>query len=153
LSLFTTSLIISKRLALPTKSLLNLWTFCFTGDLKPLDHWIDAIEDATLMFSDQQFVAGLAFLPLDIRSLAVYYWQIVVYLAWFSSFIHLATLTAQRNFFHGQQTLHILHGLHHSAPYRFPPTYRICLRQHSSVLNKGCWVNKNIAIQSMVGAW
>jgi hypothetical protein len=84
LSLFTTSLIISQRLALPTKSLLNRWKFCFNGDLKPLDHWIDAIEDATLMFSDQQFVVGLAFLSLDIRSLAVYYWQIVVYLAWFS---------------------------------------------------------------------
>jgi len=153
LSLFTTSFIISQRLALQTKSLFYLWKFCFNGDLKPLAHWTGAIEDATLIFSDQQFVAGLAFLSLDICSLAVYYWQIVVYLAWFSPLIHLSTLTAQRNFFHSQQTLHIVHGLHHSASYQFPPTYWICFRQHSNILNKGCWVNKNIAIQNMVGAW
>jgi hypothetical protein len=84
---------------------LNLWKFCFNRDLKPLDDWIDSIEDATVMFSDLQLVAGLAFLSVDIRSLAVYYWQIVVYLGWLSSLFHLITLTAQRNFFRDQQTL------------------------------------------------
>lgn len=58
---------------------------------------------AVLMFSDQQLVTGTALLASGYTQLScglsAYHWQIVVYLAWFSSLAHLTTLTALRQFF------------------------------------------------------
>ena len=62
-----------------------------------------SLGKAVLMFSDQQIVTGIALLASgysQLRSgLDAYHWQIIVYLAWFSSFTHLTTLTVLRNYF------------------------------------------------------
>ena len=71
--------------------------------------WTEAIETAVLMFSGQQLVTGIGILVSGYSqvhcSLLIYHWQIVVYLAWFSSPTHLTTLTAMRMFFREQPTL------------------------------------------------
>src|SRR5450756_2077760 len=76
----------------------NLWKFFFDRDMKPSEQWINAIEDAILMFSDQQLVTGIGILVSGYTqlhcSLSIYHWQIIVYLAWFSSLTHMTTLTA-----------------------------------------------------------
>ena len=59
---------------------------------------------AVLSSSDQQVLTGLAILisgyvQLGCRGLAVYHWQIVVDLAFFSSVTHLTTLTCLRTYF------------------------------------------------------
>ena len=65
---------------------------------------------AVLSFSDQQVLIGLAilisgYIQLGCRGLAVYHWQIVVDLAFFSLVTHLTTLTYLRTYF---QTRNIL---------------------------------------------
>ncbi len=61
------------------------------------------LRRAVLMFSDQQVVTGIALLSsgyAQLKSgLGTYHWQILVYLAWFSSLTHLATLTVLRKYF------------------------------------------------------
>ena len=54
------------------------------------------------MFGDQQLVTGLAilgsvFTQLN-KGISAYHWQIVVYLAWFSSLTHLSLLTVLRSY-------------------------------------------------------
>lgn len=61
------------------------------------------MEASVLMFSDTQAIAGMSillcgYLQLD-EGLSSYHWQMVISLAWFSSFTHLATLTALRGYF------------------------------------------------------
>ena len=55
------------------------------------------------MFSDQQVVTGIALLASGYAQLKSgiesYHWQILVYLAWFSSLTHLTTLTILRQYF------------------------------------------------------
>lgn len=62
-----------------------------------------SLGKAVLMFSDQQIVTGIALLASGYSQLPsgldAYHWQIIVYLAWFSSFTHLTTLTVLRNYF------------------------------------------------------
>jgi hypothetical protein len=85
----------------------NLWLISKCP--KPPQKWSDAIETAVLMFSDQQLVTGIGILVSGYTqlscSLSTYHWQIVVYLAWFSSLTHLTTLTALREFFRENPTL------------------------------------------------
>lgn len=65
--------------------------------------WKKPLGKAVLIFSDQQIVTGIALLASGYSQLPsgldAYHWQIVVYLAWFSSFTHLTTLTVLRNYF------------------------------------------------------
>ena len=65
-----------------------------------------------LTFSDQQIITGIALLTSgfsQLRSgLAVYYWQLTVDLAWFSSITHLTTLTCLRYYFQERQGLKVL---------------------------------------------
>ena len=65
-----------------------------------------------LTFSDQQIITGIALLTSgysQLRSgLAVYYWQLTVDLAWFSSITHLTTLTCLRYYFQQRQGLKFL---------------------------------------------
>ena len=79
---------------------------------RPSEEWSKAIEAAVLTFSDQQVITGIAILISgysQLRSgLAVYYWQLTVDLAWFSSVTHLTTLTCLRYFFQERQGLKIL---------------------------------------------
>ena len=65
---------------------------------------------AVLSFSDQQVLTGLAILisgyvQLGCQGLAVYHWQIVVDLAFFSSVTHLTTLTCLRTYFQTRNLL------------------------------------------------
>ena len=87
----------------------GLWKSIISDRAKPTEHWSIAIEAAVVMFSDQQLVTGIGILVSGYTqiscSLSTYHWQIVVYLAWFSSLTHLTTLTALREFFRKQPTL------------------------------------------------
>lgn len=72
--------------------------------------WREIIEDVTLSLSDQQLVTGLAILIAGYyemlnNNLSVYHWNIVVYLAWMSSAVHIASLTLLQNVFTEQRTL------------------------------------------------
>ena len=63
------------------------------------------------MFSDQQAVTGIALLASGFAQLnngiESYHWQVVVYLAWFSSLTHLTTLTILRQYF---RVYHVARG-------------------------------------------
>ena len=56
-----------------------------------------ALRRIVLMFSDQQAATGIALLASGYAqlssSISNYHWQMLVYLAWFSSLTHLTTLT------------------------------------------------------------
>lgn len=79
---------------------------------RPSEGWTKAIEAAVLTFSDQQVITGIAILVSGYSqlrtSLAVYYWQLTVNLAWFSSITHLTTLSYLRYYFQERQGLKIL---------------------------------------------
>lgn len=68
--------------------------------------WAQASEKATLMFSDQQLITGIAILGGGYSKLRngiqAYHWQIIVDLAWFASCTHLATMTTLRQYFRGR---------------------------------------------------
>lgn len=78
----------------------NLWR---KARSKPAETWEPLLRTAVLMFSDQQSVTGIAILASGYAQLScglsVYHWQMTVYLAWFSSLTHLATLTVLRQYF------------------------------------------------------
>ena len=65
--------------------------------------WESTFRTAILMMSDQQIVTGIALLISGYVQLpcglSAYHWQIIVYLAWFSSLTHLTTLTILRKYF------------------------------------------------------
>lgn len=72
--------------------------------------WRNIIEKVVISVSDQQLVTGLAILApgyyeiMD-NNLSVYHWQIVVYLAWLSSAVHIASLTLLRDVFNNNPNL------------------------------------------------
>lgn len=70
---------------------------------KPAKTWESTLRTAVLMFSDQQLVTGIALLISGYAQLrcglSSYHWQMIVYLAWFSSLTHLTTLTILRQYF------------------------------------------------------
>ena len=86
-----------------------LRTLCTTSTLKPSRVWEPALRRAVLSFSDQQLVTGIALLASGYSQLSyglsAYHWQIVAYLAWFSSVTHMATLTALRQYFRDHPAL------------------------------------------------
>ncbi|PVH77883.1 hypothetical protein DL98DRAFT_534304 [Cadophora sp. DSE1049] len=72
--------------------------------------WVNRISNASkekmeklvLVLSDQQLIGGLAmlvsgFLQLNSK-ISSYHWQMTIYLVWFSTFTHLATLTMLRRY-------------------------------------------------------
>ena len=87
----------------------RLWKSLFGNRPKPSLKWSESIEAAVLMFSDQQLVTDIGILMsgyLQLKcALSTYHWEIVVYLAWFSSLTHLITLATSRAFFREQPTL------------------------------------------------
>lgn len=66
----------------------------------PSKKWVEALQNAILIYSDLQVVTGIATLASGYSQLpcglASYHWQITVDLAWFSSVTHLTTLTCLR---------------------------------------------------------
>ena len=78
----------------------TLWSW---HRFKPAKTWEPTLRAAVLMFSDQQIVTGIALLLSGYVQLAcglsVYHWQMIIYLAWFSSLTHLTTLTILRQYF------------------------------------------------------
>lgn len=75
---------------------------CFRANSnKSGDDWKKLMDKVILVFSDQQLITGLAiliaaFFGLATNDLDTYHWQIVIYLAWMSSMVHLITLTFLR---------------------------------------------------------
>lgn len=72
--------------------------------------WREVIEIVTLNLSDQQLVTGLAILIAGYyealtNGLSVYHWNIVVYLAWMSSAVHIASLTLLKDVFNKRPKL------------------------------------------------
>ena len=69
---------------------------------RPSKIWEPFLRKAILVYSDTQLVTGLALLGSLFAQLCVdlpsYYWQIGVYLAWFSSHTHLTSITILRRF-------------------------------------------------------
>lgn len=66
--------------------------------------WSGVLATAMLSLSDQQLVTGLAILIAGFYGmfndwLDIYHWTIVVYLAWLSSAVHIASLTLLRDVF------------------------------------------------------
>ena len=87
----------------------ELLAFCTRKKFDPsstssLKTWKPAIEKIIMTFSDQQIITGLAILASGYSQLScggvdTYHWQIMVFLAWFSSLTHLTTLTILRHYF------------------------------------------------------
>ena len=79
-----------------------------TARFDPARLWEPTFRTAVLMFSDQQIVTGIALLASGYAQLScglsAYHWQMIVYLAWFSSLTHLTTLTVLRQYFRENQT-------------------------------------------------
>ena len=74
--------------------------------------WAPTIHKSIMMLSDQQLVTGIAILAggysqLPCGRISLYHWQLVVYLAWFSSLTHLTTLTVLRQYFREHPTIRI----------------------------------------------
>jgi hypothetical protein len=72
--------------------------------------WREVLEGVILSYSDQQLVTGLAILVAGYyemfnNNLSLYHWNIVVYLAWMSSAVHIASLTLLRDIFNRRPTL------------------------------------------------
>lgn len=70
-------------------------------DRNHADPWREILEKTMLSLSDQQLVFGLAvlvegFCEMVREDLSLYHWNMVVYLAWLSSSVHIASLTMLR---------------------------------------------------------
>ncbi|KAK2768541.1 ADP-ribosylation factor GTPase activating protein, ER-Golgi transport [Arachnomyces sp. PD_36] len=70
-------------------------------------HALEKVARSILLMSDQQMITGIAILTSgyfelcdgnSFSGIISYDWQIVIYLAWFSSLTHLTTLTALRTY-------------------------------------------------------
>ncbi|GAB7334996.1 hypothetical protein MBLNU13_g06862t2 [Cladosporium sp. NU13] len=75
--------------------------------------WRNIIEKVVISVSDQQLVTALAILAAGYyeimnNNLSVYHWQIVVYLAWLSSVVHIESLTLLRDVFNNNPNLRSL---------------------------------------------
>ena len=81
---------------------------CSTG-------WSHALEKATIVFSDQQIITGIAIMTAGYANLdpgageqpalSVYHWHILTYLAWMSSNVHLTTLSVLRGWLRQNKVL------------------------------------------------
>lgn len=70
------------------------------------------MEKSVLLLSDTQLVTGLAILIAGFSQLScgisTYHWQIIVYIAWFSSFTFLSAVVFLDNFFHSNKSLRLI---------------------------------------------
>ncbi|KAF2019289.1 ArfGap-domain-containing protein [Aaosphaeria arxii CBS 175.79] len=79
---------------------------------KPKRRFEFALEKAVLLLSDTQLVTGLAILVSGYSQLdcgmSAYHWQLMIYIAWFSSFSFLAAMAFLEGYFQTNSTLRIL---------------------------------------------
>ena len=112
-----------------------------------------ALQSAVLTFSDLQVLLGISILVSGHSQLhcglAVYHWQLIVDLAWFSSITHLTTLTSLRGYFQERPALRLgrmvcmvviavmlsaaLGSTGHGAPASFPA----CCLLHPPTMTQG----------------
>lgn len=74
------------------------------------ERWTEALQKAVLVFSDQQIITGIAILVAGFAGwehISVYHWQVVVYLAWMSSNVHLTSLTFLRGYLQKNKVLRL----------------------------------------------
>lgn len=82
-----------------------------TNSRRVNSRWHETLNKAVLIFSDQQIVTGIAILVAGFAGLrrssgiSVYHYQIVIYLAWMSSNVHLTTLTVLRSYLQERKAL------------------------------------------------
>ncbi|KAI9653364.1 MAG: hypothetical protein M1831_006069 [Alyxoria varia] len=82
--------------------------FCYHGRSTRSQIWQDAVHRGILVVSDQQIVTGIAIMVAGFaqwKTITVYHWEIVLYLAWMSSNTHLTTLTVLRPYLQKRNTL------------------------------------------------
>ena len=87
----------------PDQNLIDYWVFWFLSKLRLFKRtrrvrhfWVPVIEKVMLSLSDQQLLTGLSVLIAGFAthcSISAYHFAIVSDLAWFSSNVHLSTLT------------------------------------------------------------
>ncbi|RMY35816.1 hypothetical protein D0865_13805 [Hortaea werneckii] len=75
---------------------------CFFANSRRVhSEWYFALQKATIIFADQQIITGIGILVAGYANLdsgiSAYHWQIITYLAWMSSNVHLTTLTLLRD--------------------------------------------------------
>ncbi|KAL9056655.1 MAG: hypothetical protein Q9162_002826 [Coniocarpon cinnabarinum] len=72
------------------------------------ERWFKALREGILVFSDSQIIQGIGILVAgfaNVKTLTVYHWQLVVYMAWMSSNVHLTTLTVLQDYFYRHKML------------------------------------------------
>lgn len=87
---------------LPPTLLRPMDRLCLFANSRRVDsEWSTTLQKGTLVFSDQQIIMGISILIAGYASLnsdlSAYHWQIITYLAWMSSNVHLTTLTLLRD--------------------------------------------------------
>ncbi|PVI04517.1 hypothetical protein DM02DRAFT_586190 [Periconia macrospinosa] len=79
---------------------------------KPKRRFEYAMEKSVLLLSDTQLVTGMAILLAGFSQLpcgiSAYHWQIIVYIAWFSSFTFLAAVAFLESYFRMNQKLRLI---------------------------------------------
>lgn len=83
---------------------------CFYANSRRVhSDWYFALQKATIIFSDQQIITGIGILIAGYANLhtgiSAYHWQVITYLAWMSSNVHLTTLTLLRDWLNANPTL------------------------------------------------
>ncbi|RMY35659.1 hypothetical protein D0865_13854 [Hortaea werneckii] len=83
---------------------------CFFANSRRVhSEWYVALQKATIIFADQQIITGIGILVAGYANLdsgiSAYHWQIITYLAWMSSNVHLTTLTLLRDWLDANRVL------------------------------------------------
>ncbi|RMY12955.1 hypothetical protein D0867_07605 [Hortaea werneckii] len=83
---------------------------CFFANSRRVhSEWYFALQKATIIFADQQIITGIGILVAGYANLdsgiSAYHWQIITYLAWMSSNVHLTTLTLLRDWLDSNRVL------------------------------------------------
>ena len=84
---------------------------CFKAKANGSKAWSEALQKGVFVFADQQIITGIAILIAGFSNMgiiSVYHFNIIVYLAWMSSNVHLTSLTLLRSFLKEHKSLKIL---------------------------------------------
>ena len=95
---------------LPAELLRDCDTLFVKRHARGSSRWYRTLRKAVLVFSDQQIVTGIAILVagfIEWRDITVYHWQVVTYLGWMASNVHLTSLTFLRDYLQANETLRL----------------------------------------------